>query len=114
MSKPSSSSDTTPLPLTDTLRDLALLRASDIDLASILRSSASADSSTRAIKPTPRDDEKEALVERSYEFVREARAALRIVNRDEVNAQGKRIDDVRSALEETIVGMNGDNASTTS
>jgi hypothetical protein len=112
MSKPSSSSDTAPLPLTDTLRDLALLRASDIDLASILKSSAIPDASISAIKPTPVpvDDEKETLVERSYEFVHEARAALRIVSRDDVNAQGKRIDNLRNGLEETIDGMNGDNA----
>ena len=103
MSKPSS--DSKPLPLSDTLRDLALLRASDIDLDAVLQTSISQDASISAINPPKVDDDKEKLVERSYEFVREARSALGIVNRDEVNEQGKRIDNLRSGLEQTVIGM---------
>lgn len=103
MSKPPS--DAKALPLGDTLRDLALLRASDIDLAAILQ-----EQPISQVNPSATgaciDEEKEKLVDRSYEFVRETRAALRLVNRDEVNDHGKRIEGLRSELEDATVGMN--------
>lgn len=86
-----------PLPLSDTLRDLALLRSCDIDLSTLLPSV----SSTSA----PDASEADALVARSYEFVREARAALRIMNREQVDEQGGRVEDIRNALEDVVRGL---------
>lgn len=95
--------ETTPLPLSDTLRDLAILRASDVNLSAILPSSEARDLAGSPL--SAEDEEKRRIVERSYEFVQEARAAMRILNRDEVEKQGARVDDVRNGLEEVLNGL---------
>ena len=84
-----------PLPLKDTLRDLALLRACDIDLSSVLPQD------TASSQPSETDKS----VDRSHEFVREARAALKLLNRGEVDEQGARVEDVRSTLEDVVRGL---------
>ena len=89
-----------PLSLEDTLRDLAVLRSSDINLAAILTSTIPAPS---AVSPTAVD----ASVARSYEFVQAARAAIKIKNRGEVEAQGERVNDVRGRLEDVLDGLRG-------
>ncbi|TCD66694.1 hypothetical protein EIP91_001048 [Steccherinum ochraceum] len=102
---------TNPLPFSETLRDLALLRVSDLDFSSIL-SSAESD----AGKPTSASSESQNAevsedvqqsVERSYEFVHSARAALKILNRSGVDREGLRVDDVRSKLEDVLEGLEG-------
>ena len=85
-----------PLSLNDTLRDLALLRACDVDLTAVLsRDSAS-----------PEQSEADKSVDRSYEFVQEARAALKLLNREEVGKQGGRVENIRSTLEDVDQGLN--------
>ncbi|EIN11951.1 hypothetical protein PUNSTDRAFT_83821 [Punctularia strigosozonata HHB-11173 SS5] len=83
-----------PLPITDTLRDLAVLRASDIDLSSLL---------------PPRPESNGTAVDKSvlesYQFVKEARAALRILNRGDVEAQGAKVEDLRGKLEDILNGL---------
>ncbi|KAI0266982.1 hypothetical protein BC834DRAFT_791328, partial [Gloeopeniophorella convolvens] len=93
-----------PLSLEDTLRDLAILRASDVDLSAILASTAPGSVPTSAPStdtPTKVDES----VARSYEFVREARAAIKIKNRGDAEAQGERVDDVRNKLEDVVAGL---------
>lgn len=87
-----------PLPLEDTLRDLALIRAFEIDLASVLASSNSAQSapSTASSTTSAVDDS----VARSYEFAKAAREAMRIQNRGDVDKQGERVEEVRAKLAE--------------
>jgi hypothetical protein len=86
---------TSPLPLPDVLRDLAVLRASDVDLDSLV----------------PKAGEgQDAVVESSYEFVREAREALGMHNRGKADIQGERVERVRSSLEELLdvcIGTSG-------
>lgn len=86
-----------PLPLEKTLRDLALVRACEINLSELVP------------KPQNASDElsedSSASVERSYEFVKEARAALKLLNREEVEKQGDRIEVVRSTLDDTLKGL---------
>jgi hypothetical protein len=91
-----------PLNLEDTLHDLAVLRASDIDLAAILASTmpASAPPNTTGT-PHPTD----ASVARSHEFAQAARAAIKIRNRGDVEVQGERVNDVRGQLEEVVEGL---------
>ncbi|KAI0249584.1 hypothetical protein BJV78DRAFT_1129450 [Lactifluus subvellereus] len=89
-----------PLSLEDTLRDLAVLRTSDIDLAAILTSTMPAPS---AVSPTAMD----ASIAHSYEFVEAARAAIKINNRGDVEAQGERVNDVRGKLEDVLEGLRG-------
>ena len=82
----------TPLPLADTLRDLAALRAAGVDLARVLP------------EPGP---EPNAAVARSYAFVEAARAALRLQQRDELAQHGERVERVRGGLEEILHGLAG-------
>lgn len=87
------------MPLDDTLRDLALIRACDIDLSSLVPASqvqSSRESTTGNIDKS---------VERSYEFAREARAALKILHREEAEKQGTKIEDIRNTLEDTLAGL---------
>ncbi|KAJ3553567.1 hypothetical protein NM688_g3539 [Phlebia brevispora] len=70
-----------PLPLDETLRDLALLRACDIDLSSLLPGNTPDAANTSS-------GDASASVDRSYEFVKQARAALKILNRGEVRETG--------------------------
>ncbi|OSX55805.1 hypothetical protein POSPLADRAFT_1063499 [Postia placenta MAD-698-R-SB12] len=96
-----------PLPLGDALRDLALLRASDCDLSSVLppaspssaeASSVGTDENTRAVHES---------VAKSYEFVREARAVIKLLDRGVVDRQGGRVEDVRARLEDVGRGLDG-------
>ncbi|KAF9007996.1 hypothetical protein BDQ17DRAFT_1422654 [Cyathus striatus] len=77
-----------PLPLSDILRDLAVLRASGCNLASLLPSAE--DSSTSPIL--------EATVAESLEFIKSSRAVLRIRDADAVGKQGNRVDELRNTL----------------
>ena len=86
---------TSPLPLPDVLRDLAVLRASDTDLGFLVPSEEG-------------HAEADGVVESSYEFVREARAALGMHGRGEADKQGERVESVRSRLEELLKGVQED------
>jgi hypothetical protein len=90
-----------PLRLEDTLHDLAVIRTSDIDLAAILASTIpvpSPDAPTAGV-------EEDASVARSHEFAQAARAAIKIKNRGDVEAQGERVNEVRGQLEEVVEGL---------
>jgi len=87
-----------PLRLEDTLHDLAVIRTADIDLAAILSSTLPGSSS---VAPSTED----ASVARSHEFTQAARAAIRIKNRGNVEAQGERVNVVRGQLEEVVEGL---------
>lgn len=101
---PRSSKDVKPFALGDTLRDLALLRASDVDLSALVPSNAE-ESSTNDI-----NNEVEKAVESSYDFVREARAAIKIHNRGDTDIQGKRVEELRGRLEEVQDGVGSKNS----
>lgn len=89
-----------PLPLENTLRDLALIRAFDIDLSSVLASSDPPQApSTSASKV---DSAVEESVARSYEFAQAAREAMRIQGRGDVEKQGERVEEVRAKLAEVV------------
>ncbi|OJT10673.1 hypothetical protein TRAPUB_12819 [Trametes pubescens] len=91
-----------PLPLSSTLHDLALLRASDLDFAALLPLS----TSTREGNDDPAVEQS---VQRSLEFSREARAALKLLHTDAVDKQGARVDGVREKLEDVVQGLEGRN-----
>jgi hypothetical protein len=94
-----------PLALSDTLRDLALLRVSDVNLSTLLP----ATSSDSAQAATSSDDTDRAAVDssvsRSYEFATEARKAIKILNRGDVESQGTKIENVRRQLEDVLKGL---------
>ena len=93
-----------PLSLQDTLHDLAVIRASDIDLAAILASTMPETIGGIVVAP-PTAAEADASVARSHEFAQAARAAIKIRNRGDVEAQGERVNDVRGQLEEVVEGL---------
>ncbi|EPQ57485.1 hypothetical protein GLOTRDRAFT_120642 [Gloeophyllum trabeum ATCC 11539] len=101
--------DKNPLPLSETLRDLALLRASEVDLVKVLRSSSEplARETSDVAESRAGDAEIGASVEKSYEFVRDARAVIKVLNRGDVESQGARVEDLRSKLEDVLEGLNG-------
>ena len=79
------------LPLSVTLRDLALLRASDIDLSTVLEPS--------------QDHSYEDSLERSLEFMKQARAAMKLVNNDNIEGLGARIDEIRTQCEDILSNL---------
>lgn len=93
------SSKSKPLPLSDTLRDLALLRVSDIELSSLIPSS-----TANKTENTDSNDV-DLIVKRSYEFAQEARNAIKILNRGDVEMQGGKVESVRSQLEDVLKGL---------
>jgi len=100
------SSKSKPLPLGETLHDLALFRASDLNLSSFLP--APSQSSSAQTATTTEDYEKSTVdssVFMSYEFVAEARKALRILNRGDVDSEGCKVENVRSQLEDMLNGL---------
>ncbi|KZT04631.1 uncharacterized protein LAESUDRAFT_727805 [Laetiporus sulphureus 93-53] len=99
----SSKAKPNPLPLSDTLRDLALLRAADCDLSSALPPPITSNQSAASLE----EGTVYESVERSYEFVREARAVMRLLGREEVEKQGARLEEVRSGLEDVLHGLEG-------
>ncbi|KAJ2937028.1 hypothetical protein H1R20_g54, partial [Candolleomyces eurysporus] len=92
--------DSKALPLSDTLRDLALLRASDVDLAALLP----ANSTNSNAGDGDGDGEVKASVADSSEFIKEARKALKVQDRGDAEIQGKKLDD--SAITSVVVATN--------
>ncbi|KAI0694354.1 hypothetical protein BC835DRAFT_1350041 [Cytidiella melzeri] len=86
-----------PLPLDKTLRDLALLTSCDIDLSILIPNT-----STMA---TEEHSDVDSTVARSYEFVREARAAQGILNREQVEKQDGRVEEIRNTLDDVAQGL---------
>ncbi|KAF8160971.1 hypothetical protein B0H34DRAFT_360849 [Crassisporium funariophilum] len=87
-----------PLPLSDVLRDLALLRASGHDLSNL--SAASKESLAEGSSA-----QVDATVATSYDFIREARAAIKLHNSKSVDKQGGRIEDIRNSFEDLNNGL---------
>ncbi|KAJ6558563.1 hypothetical protein DFH09DRAFT_534787 [Mycena vulgaris] len=89
------STNTKSLPLSATLRDLALLRASGLDVAALVPTLPT------QTPPTPAD----STVERSYEFVKQARTAIKIHNRGDLETVGMDVEATRTKVEELSNGL---------
>lgn len=79
------------LPLSDTLHDLAVLRASDIDLSQVL--------------DPPQRTELDESVEKSLQFIKEARAALKLESSGSLDQQGANIEEVRTLAEGVVARL---------
>ena len=97
---PARKKDAPPLAFEDTLRDLAILRASSVDLAAVLASNTTLPTTSSADTT-----EEEVSVSRSYEFAQAARAAINIRNKGDVEAQVERVNDIRDKLEDVALGL---------
>ncbi|KAJ6497880.1 hypothetical protein C8R45DRAFT_1072325 [Mycena sanguinolenta] len=91
------SKDAKPLSLSATLRDLALLRVTSLDVGSLVP--------TQPNQSSKPDAATAAAVESSYEFVQQARAAIRLYNREEVERTGEGVEAVRTKVEELSEGL---------
>ncbi|RDB25446.1 hypothetical protein Hypma_008066 [Hypsizygus marmoreus] len=94
-----------PLALESILRDLALLRASELNVSTLLPSAPTNENSDNHADERGID----SSVEESYSFAQEARAALKIFNRNDVAVQGGRVEEARSKLDELILGLESKN-----
>ncbi|KAF5384507.1 hypothetical protein D9757_006472 [Collybiopsis confluens] len=86
-------------PLPDVLRDLALLRASDVQLASLVPGSSENPSLSKEL---------DTDLEKSYQFTKEARTAIRLRDGEKVEAAAGRLETVRSELEDFVQGLETD------
>src|SRR5262245_41101806 len=92
-----------PLPLSDTLRDLALLRSSDLALSSLLPPTEANSSSD--VSQNSKSEKVDTAVQKSYEFAKEARSAIQILNRGSVDSEGERLESFRTKLEDILKGL---------
>ena len=85
-------------PLKDVLRDLAVLRVSDIELATLLPSTA-AQTDTEHAKSL-------ADLPKSYEYVQNARAVIRIKDRGRLDSEvSDPLEKSRTILDEVLKGL---------
>ncbi|KAK0455396.1 uncharacterized protein EV420DRAFT_566891 [Desarmillaria tabescens] len=91
-----STKDTRPLPLSDTLHDLALLRVSSVDLSVLVPSSSDT---------TSTDADVSLSVQRSHDYIQSARSALKLQDMGVVDAEGKRLDALRIQIDELSRGL---------
>ena len=86
-----------PLPLSDILRDLALLRDSALDIPKIFKA---AQQDSDVISPTSISPESVAA---SHNYVATVRAAIKSKDSGKLGAEGKKIEDARNKYEELDV-----------
>jgi len=86
-----------PLPLSDILRDLALLRASALDIPEIFKA---AQHGSDVISPASSSPESTPSVAASYNYVGKVRAAIKLNDSGKLGAEGKKIEDARGKYEE--------------
>lgn len=92
------SKDTKAFPLSETLRDLALLRSSDIDLSKL------------GLKPESHsgqeiDSDVSDSVKLSYEYVAEAKKVMEIANKGSVDSLADDVESLRGKLDVISQGL---------
>ncbi|ESK92961.1 hypothetical protein Moror_9034 [Moniliophthora roreri MCA 2997] len=91
--------ETQPFALKNVLRDLAILRVSSTDFSELLPAT-----SEHADPNNPH----EVSLQKSYEFAREARAAIRLKDRGIVEVDvSEPLEECRAALDEFLKGLEG-------
>ena len=89
-----------PLQLSDVLRDLALLRASALDIPEIFKA---AQQDSDIISHASSSPESVPSVAASYNYVAMVRAAIKLKDSGKLEAEGKKIEDTRNRFEELDV-----------
>ncbi|KAK7043557.1 hypothetical protein R3P38DRAFT_2887857 [Favolaschia claudopus] len=92
---------TKPLPFSATLRDLALLRMSGLDVGSLVPTE-SIQSESLGDRPA---NSAGSSVEQSHEFAQQARAAMKLYNLGEVERVGEGVEVIRQKVEELSEGL---------
>ncbi|KIO31563.1 hypothetical protein M407DRAFT_241778 [Tulasnella calospora MUT 4182] len=91
---PKNSKSAPALPLASTSSDLAALKAAHIDLSKL-------------VPPPPSAAEADVVLQASYEFVKNARAAIAIERSNAVEKEREKMEGVRAKLEEVVEGLKG-------
>ncbi|KAG9017931.1 hypothetical protein FRB90_000113 [Tulasnella sp. 427] len=89
---PKNSKSTPALPLTSTSSDLSALKAAHVNLSKL-------------VSPPHSAGEADVLLEASYEFVKNARAAIVIERSNAVEKEREKMEVVRAQLEEVVEGL---------
>ncbi|KAF8197972.1 hypothetical protein BJ912DRAFT_952693 [Pholiota molesta] len=102
-----------PLPLSDVLRDLAVLRSSGQAIPELFKLR----NSHNDVNPTTHSEEGppnipgtnvvDSSVSLSFDYIREARAAIRLHDSGKVEMQGAKIEEVRAKYEDLLEGLGG-------
>ena len=87
-----------PLPLADVLRDLAVLRASGVDIPeNLVKGDGVSQDSTPA--------DVAASVSNSYQFTQASRAAIKLHDSSKVESEGSKIETIRNKSEDMLNGL---------
>lgn len=92
-----------PLPLSDILRDLAVLRSSGRGIPELFKIPAMNDTKAEEGSASRVD----SSVSLSYEYVKESRAAIRLHNSGKLEMQGAKVEEARSKYEALLDGIDG-------
>lgn len=94
-----------PLPLSDVLRDLAILRSSGQAIPELFKLHNPHDD----VNPTniPGTNAVDSSVSLSFDYIREARGAIRLHDSGKVEMQGAKIEEIRDKYEDLLVGLGG-------
>ncbi|PPQ99711.1 hypothetical protein CVT24_009694 [Panaeolus cyanescens] len=96
----STSKNNKPLPLSDVLEDLAILRATGISVKNIVNTTTSNDNDNNLAPDTV-----EASVESSYDFVKSARSAIKLHDSQKLATQENKLDEIRDRYEGLVEGI---------
>ncbi|KJA27745.1 hypothetical protein HYPSUDRAFT_130825 [Hypholoma sublateritium FD-334 SS-4] len=92
-----------PLPISDVLRDLAVLRSSGCGIPEIFKIRVGNDTKAEDGSASRVD----SSVSLSYEYVKESRAAIRLHDSGKLEMQGSKIEEARSKYEGLLDGIDG-------
>lgn len=94
-----------PLPLSNTLRDLAVLRSSSKDILELFKLSPESDPGAGTRIDTHTNSAIDATVDSSYDFIRVSRAAIKLHDSGKVDMSGAKTEEVRSKYEDLLIGV---------
>ena len=92
-----------PLPLSDVLRDLAVLQSSGCGIPELFKTPVMNDTQAEEGSISRVD----SSVSLSYEYVKESRAAIRLHDSGKLEVQGTKIEGARSKYEGLLDGIDG-------
>lgn len=100
------SKQTTPFAAGGILEDLALLRASDVDVSSILQDVSETDPRSSTVESPVNSDASKSVAD-SYKFAAAARAAIRLHDRGDIDVAGGKVDKLVESLDDVLDGLQG-------
>lgn len=94
-----------PLPLSDVLRDLAVLRSSGRDIPELFKIPITKNDTVNGTADAA--SQVDSSVALSYEYVQVSRAAIRLHDSGKMDMKGGKIEDTRIKYESLLEGLDG-------